>query len=153
MRFRISLFICRGIIFARFFVSFGIYLFFYFSAVLIFGKRGLSVILIYTRVVLASLSFLVKIFSAVFTRAVEGFFKCYGSCLGICLFSVFAFLYFRFSTNSSGVLTPTFYPVNPDTAVEDVVTDQRRRQIICTPDGKIYIIVGEDRYTILGEKL
>jgi hypothetical protein len=63
------------------------------------------------------------------------------------------FLYFRFSTNSSGVLTPTFYPVNPDTAVEDVVTDQRRRQIICTPDGKIYIIVGEDRYTILGEKL
>lgn len=63
------------------------------------------------------------------------------------------FLYFRFSTNSSGILTPTFYPVNPDTAVENVITDQRRRQIVCTPDGKIYIIVGEDRYTILGEKL
>lgn len=63
------------------------------------------------------------------------------------------FLYFRFSSASAGLITPTFYPVNPDTAVEDVVTDQRRRQIICTPDGKIYIIVGEDRYTILGEKL
>jgi hypothetical protein len=63
------------------------------------------------------------------------------------------FLYFRFSTNSAGVLTPTYYPVNPDTAVEDVVVDKRRNKIICTPDGKIYIIVGEDRYTILGEKL
>lgn len=63
------------------------------------------------------------------------------------------FLYFRFSSTSSGVLTPTFYPVNPDTAVEDVTTDPRRRQIICTPDGRIYILVGEDRYTILGEKL
>ena len=63
------------------------------------------------------------------------------------------FLYFRFSTNSAGVLTPTYYPVNPDTAVEDVVVDKRRNKIICTPDGKIYILVGEDRYTILGEKL
>lgn len=63
------------------------------------------------------------------------------------------FLYFRFSTASAGVLTPTFYPVNPDTAVEDVVADKRRNKIICTPDGQIYILVGEERYTILGEKL
>lgn len=63
------------------------------------------------------------------------------------------FLYFRFSTNSAGIITPTFYPVNPDTSVDNVIVDKQRNRIICTPDGRIYILVGEERYTILGEKL
>lgn len=63
------------------------------------------------------------------------------------------FLYFRCYTEDDGVVTPTFYPVNPDTSVDNVIVDKQRNRIICTPDGRIYILVGDDKYTILGEKL
>lgn len=70
------------------------------------------------------------------------------------------FLYFRFYSQDSGILT-TSYPGSSDpgnnpgtgTGVDNTVVGDALRRIICTPDGTIYILVGEDRYTILGEKL
>ena len=70
------------------------------------------------------------------------------------------FLYFRFYSQDSGILT-TSYPGSsdpgnnpgPGTGVDNTVVGDALRRIICTPDGTIYILVGEDRYTILGEKL
>lgn len=70
------------------------------------------------------------------------------------------FLYFRFYSQDSGILT-TSYPGSsdpgngpgPGTGVDNTMVGDALRRIICTPDGTIYILVGEDRYTILGEKL
>ena len=70
------------------------------------------------------------------------------------------FLYFRFYSQDSGILT-TSYPGSSDpgnnpgtgTGVDNTMVGDALRRIICTPDGTIYILVGEDRYTILGEKL
>ena len=70
------------------------------------------------------------------------------------------FLYFRFYSPDSGILT-TSYPGSsdpgngpgPGTGVDNTMVGDALRRIICTPDGTIFILVGEDRYTILGEKL
>jgi hypothetical protein len=70
------------------------------------------------------------------------------------------FLYFRFYSPDSGILT-TSYPGSSDsgngpglgTGVDNTMVGDALRRIICTPDGTIFILVGEDRYTILGEKL
>lgn len=70
------------------------------------------------------------------------------------------FLYFRFYSPDSGILT-TSYPASsdpgngpgPGTGVDNTMVGDALRRIICTPDGTIFILVGEDRYTILGEKL
>ena len=66
------------------------------------------------------------------------------------------FLYFRFHSPQAGVLTTTIIKDNqqgPTTGVEDADVEDASRRIVCTPDGHIYILVGKDRYTILGEKL
>lgn len=66
------------------------------------------------------------------------------------------FLYFRFHSPQAGVLTTTIIKDNqqgPTTGVEDTDVEDASRRIVCTPDGHIYILVGKDRYTILGEKL
>lgn len=70
------------------------------------------------------------------------------------------FLYFRFYSQDSGILT-TSYPGSsdpgngpgPGTGVDNTMVGDALRRIICTSDGTIFILVGEDRYTILGEKL
>ena len=66
------------------------------------------------------------------------------------------FLYFRFHSPQAGVLTTTIIKdeqQGPITGVEDTDVEDASRRIVCTPDGHIYILVGKDRYTILGEKL
>jgi hypothetical protein len=66
------------------------------------------------------------------------------------------FLYFRFHAPQAGVLTTTIIKdeqQGPITGVEDTDVEDASRRIVCTPDGHIYILVGKDRYTILGEKL
>ena len=63
------------------------------------------------------------------------------------------FLYFRFYSKKLGVLTTTAYRIDDTGIFSPVIKDTVKRNIICTPDGRIYILVGEDRYTILGEKL
>lgn len=63
------------------------------------------------------------------------------------------FLYFRFYSKKSGVLTTTAYRIDNTGIFSPTIKDTDKRRIICTPDGRIYILVGEERYTILGEKL
>lgn len=67
------------------------------------------------------------------------------------------FLYFKFYSTDSGILT-TSHPDKGNTpgvgtGVDGTVVGDALRRVICTPDGHIYILVDGNRYTLLGEQL
>lgn len=62
------------------------------------------------------------------------------------------FLYFRFQTAAAGWLT-TSYDKNaggPTTGVENTIVT-KRNQVYCTPEGRLYIVIDNKRYNILGQ--
>ena len=62
------------------------------------------------------------------------------------------FLYFRFQTAAAGWMT-TSYDKNaggPTTGVENTIVT-KRNQVYCTPEGRLYIVIDNKRYNILGQ--